>query len=78
MMTRQTAKDHLKNLGYSQYRAARYLEVTQSHLNRVLQGHRESGRILRLIEKMPKSDVPRQMSGFAVANQPKVAKEGGK
>ncbi len=51
-MTRQSAKDQLKKKGWTQVAAAPRLGVRFEHLNRVLNGHRESKRLLRKIEEL--------------------------
>ncbi len=43
----------LKEKGYSYRRAAPLLGVHFTHLDRVLQGHRESASLLRRIEELP-------------------------
>lgn len=53
MLTRQSAKYKLKMRGWSQRAAAPVLGVTPEHLNRVLQGHRESRRLLHAIAVLP-------------------------
>jgi hypothetical protein len=52
MMTRQQAKRHLQKLGLSQRAVAPRLGVRFEHLNRVLNGHRESRRLLRAIRDL--------------------------
>jgi len=49
MMTRHQAKRHLEKLGVSQRGIAPKLGVRFEHLNRVLNGHRHSRRLLALI-----------------------------
>jgi transcriptional regulator with XRE-family HTH domain len=53
MFTRQRAKDKLKNLGWSYRTVAPKLGVGFEHLSQVLNGHRESQRLLRKIESLP-------------------------
>ncbi len=56
-MTRQrheAAKEKLKSKGWSHRTAARELGVSFEHLNRVLNGHRESRRLLAQVAKLPK------------------------
>lgn len=56
-MTRQrheTAKEKLKANGWSHRTAARELGVSFEHLNRVLNGHRESRSLLARVAKLPK------------------------
>lgn len=58
LMTRQCsptdrAKETLARKGYSQRQAAPLLDVSPEHLNRVLNGHRESARLLAAIEELP-------------------------
>lgn len=52
MFTRERAKHKLKELGWSYRSVAPVLGVTYQHLSEVLNGHRESRRILRKIEKL--------------------------
>jgi transcriptional regulator with XRE-family HTH domain len=55
-MTRQRldqTKQSLKRKGWSHRTAARELGVSFEHLNRVLNGHRESRRLLTQITKLP-------------------------
>lgn len=49
MMTRHKAKAHLKMLGLSQRKIAGRLGVSYEHLNRCLNGHRKSQRLLDAI-----------------------------
>lgn len=55
MLTRQQAKDKLKTLGWSYRTVAPVLGVRHEHLSHVLNGHRESRRILRAIGELPPS-----------------------
>lgn len=60
MMTRQQAKNHLKNLGWSQRGVAPRLGVCFEHLNLVLNGKRTSRRLLNKISQLqpnPKQKV---------------------
>lgn len=52
-MTRHTYKVTIKQRGWSQQAAAQQLGVTFEHLNRVLNGHRESRRLLESIQRLP-------------------------
>jgi hypothetical protein len=52
MFTRQLAKNKLKNLGWSYRTVAPLLGVCFEHLCLVLNGHRESQRLLRKIEAL--------------------------
>jgi transcriptional regulator with XRE-family HTH domain len=52
MMTRHQAKRHLEKLGISQRSIAPQLGVRFEHLNRVLNGHRHSRRLLALIARL--------------------------
>ena len=52
MFTRQRAKDKLKTLGWSYRTVAPMLGVRFEHLSHVLNGHRESARLLRKIEAL--------------------------
>jgi lambda repressor-like predicted transcriptional regulator len=65
MLARQLAKSELKKKGWSNRRAAPVLGVTYPHLNKVLNGHRESRRLLAAIAELPQSPVPYMRSGFA-------------
>jgi hypothetical protein len=49
------AKARLRELGYSNRTAADALGVRFEHLNRVLNGHRESEQLLNAIEALPES-----------------------
>jgi len=66
MITPTKAKVMLKRRGWSQRRAARELGVTQTHLALVLNRDRISLRLLSRIESLPDSEVPYQVSGFAL------------
>jgi transcriptional regulator with XRE-family HTH domain len=54
-MTRQQSKVTLKRKGWSQRQAAKTLGIGFEHLNRVLNGHRESKRLLAAIESLPEA-----------------------
>ncbi len=54
MMTRQYVKARLKAAGISQRQAAPRLGVRFEHLNRVLNGHRESKRLLAAAGQLAK------------------------
>ena len=58
-MTGQNAKVTIKQRGWSQMAAAKKLGVTFEHLNRVLNGHRESRRLLAAIAKIPMRESTR-------------------
>lgn len=62
MMTRQQAKASLKSKGLSQRKAAPLLDVTFEHLNRVLNGHRQSQRLLAKIGDLTSADSLRTNS----------------
>ena len=47
------AKEELKRLGWSQRKAAQRLRVHFVHLSKVLNGHRESRRLVNAIFDMP-------------------------
>lgn len=49
----ETAKAKLKKKGWSHRTAARELGVSFEHLNRVLNGHRESNRLLIRVDRLP-------------------------
>jgi transcriptional regulator with XRE-family HTH domain len=50
-------KRRLKKKGWSNRAAAQMLGVTFEHLNRVLNGHRESARLISSIEALPAREV---------------------
>ena len=52
MFTRERAKVTLKRRGWSYRAAAPALGVTYQHLSEVLNGHRESRRLLKRISKL--------------------------
>jgi len=52
MLTRNAAKQKLKNLGLSYRKAAPLLGVTYPHLSYVLNGHRDSRRLLQAIDSL--------------------------
>lgn len=52
-MTRQTAKRTLKTSGWSYRRAAPVLGVSYQHLSEVLNGRRQSRRLLAKIGTLP-------------------------
>ena len=52
MFTRQRAKHKLKTLGWSYRTVAPILGVRFEHLSQVLNGHRDSTRLLRKIEAL--------------------------
>jgi len=54
---RAAAKKRLKKKGWSHRAAAAELGVTFEHLNRVLNGHRESARLIAAIEALPAREV---------------------
>jgi hypothetical protein len=56
MLTRQQAKTHLKQMGWSYRSAAPLLGIRYEHLSRVLNGERVSKRLLDAVMSMP----PRQ------------------
>lgn len=55
----------LMERGYSLRKAAAALSVGPQHLVRVLNGQRESAKILAAIEALPPSATPRKLCGFA-------------
>ena len=69
MLTRQQAKQHLKSLGWSYRRAAPLLGVTHIHLAYVLNGQRQSRRLLSEISEMGPSPTPYSHTGFALRGQ---------
>lgn len=54
---RNAIKRGLASKGWTQADAAKTLGVTFEHLNRVLNGHRESGRLLKDLETLPAREV---------------------
>jgi predicted transcriptional regulator len=52
MLTRNAAKAKLKNMGLSYRKAAPLLGVTYPHLSYVLNGHRDSKRLLKAIAEL--------------------------
>lgn len=54
----QAARNELRRKGWSQTAAAEVLGVTKFHLNYVLNGKRESRRILREISHLPHNPTP--------------------
>ena len=63
-MTRKQAKTMLREKGWSYRRGAGLLGVTYQHLSLVLNGHRESRRLLRAIAALPASTAQHRNSGF--------------
>jgi predicted transcriptional regulator len=59
MLTRNAAKAKLKNMGLSYRKAAPLLGVTYPHLSYVLNGHRESRRLLKAISELSLSQERR-------------------
>jgi transcriptional regulator with XRE-family HTH domain len=53
MFTREQSKVTLKSRGWSYRRAAKKLKVSYQHLSEVLNGHRESRRLLVAISRLP-------------------------
>jgi transcriptional regulator with XRE-family HTH domain len=53
MITCKTARVTLKNKGWSQRKAAKFLGRTQTHISLVLCGHRPSRRLLRQLVELP-------------------------
>jgi len=51
---RDTLKRNLKRRGWTHQAAATELGVTYEHLNRVLNGHRESASLLAAVANLPK------------------------
>jgi transcriptional regulator with XRE-family HTH domain len=56
MFTREHAKVTLKRRGWSYRSAAVLLGITYQHLSYVLNGHRDSRRILAAIERIPERE----------------------
>jgi lambda repressor-like predicted transcriptional regulator len=57
MLARERAKESLKRKGWSYRKVAPSLGVHWTHLARVLTGKRDSRRLLRAIEGLPKYKV---------------------
>lgn len=55
-MTRHIAKVELKKRGWTQEQAARKCGVGYEHLNRGLNGHRESRRLIAAVMALPKRE----------------------
>lgn len=64
--TRQEAKAHIRKLGWAQQKVAPVLGVGYEHLNRVLNGHRDSRRLIRLIFALP--PAPRGQERYGHGN----------
>jgi transcriptional regulator with XRE-family HTH domain len=56
MFTREHAKVTLKERGWTYRSAAQVLGITYQHLSYVLNGHRESRRVLAAIERIPERE----------------------
>lgn len=54
----QAARDHLRRQGWSRREAAERLGVTPEHVSYVLNGHRESRRILTAIMEFQENPTP--------------------
>ena len=54
---RAAVKKRLRSKGWTHSAAAAELGVTYEHLNRVLNGHRESARLIARIESLPAREV---------------------
>lgn len=54
----QAARNALRRKGWTQVQAAKVLGVTPIHLSYVLNGRRESRRILNAIEHLPENPTP--------------------
>jgi len=59
------AKRTLRARGWSYRRAAEFLGCSYPHVSYVLNGQRQSRRLLARIAAMPESPVPHRQSGFA-------------
>lgn len=55
--TRDTLKRSLKKRGWTHQAAARALGVSYEHLNRVLNGHRESASLITKIKGLPAREM---------------------
>jgi len=54
----QAARNELRRKGWSQEAAAGQLGVTRVHLTFVLNGRRQSRRILKAIQELPENPIP--------------------
>lgn len=54
----QAARNTLRRKGWKQAEAAIHLGVSAVHLNYVLNGRRESKRLLRAIDRLPENNSP--------------------
>jgi transcriptional regulator with XRE-family HTH domain len=54
----QSARNALRRKGWKQAEAARHLGVSAVHLNYVLNGRRESKRLLNAIARLPENHIP--------------------
>jgi len=59
MFTRESAKKALKSKGWTQRTAAPHLSVTYQHLCLVLNGKRESRRLILAVHRLPKFIAPK-------------------
>lgn len=57
MFTRESAKKALKSKGWTYRTAAPQLSVTYQHLSEVLNGNRESRRLMLRIKQLPHSGI---------------------
>jgi hypothetical protein len=57
MFTREQSKVELKRRGWSYRSAAGEIGITYQHLSYVLNGHRNSRRVLKAIQALPKRRV---------------------
>jgi hypothetical protein len=67
MLTRNEAKRKLKKMGLSYRKASPLLGVSYPHLCYVLNGHRDSGRLMRAIAALSHEDLKRH-AGDALTN----------
>jgi hypothetical protein len=58
------AKEMLRAKGWSNRRACQFLGISLNHISCVLNGHRQSRRLLIQISKMPISSEPYKNLGF--------------
>ncbi len=65
MLERNEVRRLLKSRGWSYRRAGAYLGISYPHICLVLQGKRESKRLLRAIAALPDSPEPYRECGFA-------------
>lgn len=66
-MQLNTAKLHLKKNRWTQEQAARHLNVTQSYLNRVLNGEMKSERLMKAVMSLGMNPNPKKAPAYQLA-----------